>query len=548
MDRGEYQLVLAAPEDLVDPLGHFQHHTIRNSTPFFRYLVAVAIDECHLMWSWEDFRVDFQKIGDLKNNLYHIPFVCLSATLTPNVQAYVHKVCKLKDKTIFFNLSTRRDNINIAVIPTINDTTYQPLIDLIPENIRDPHEIPKTLIFVDDINMAKSIADTLRAKLPSLLQNKPPEVLIRTYWASIDDAKKTRTYNNIRNGTARIAVCTDAFGLGINIPDIERVIQWGVTPRLSLDRLYQRLGRAARGRPEPGGPPRIGYGFIYVNKSILQAVPSQWNAAGSSDDDGGECAEESPEVELDDPFMLVPVPRRVLSKFALPVNRDTARTVRAHLLGLYRSELDAKAAHREAKNSQVGTVQEKMSAVEKVDPAVLWVIATTGCRHAAILSVFQDPERWQTGHQSWCCDVCAFRNGIDRKEFHSGVALEATVAYLRADRDNDKIILLDRLINVLQLDPQYNETRSGDITKAHKEFVDKVIQRWRLKKLEDLALPPSILPCTVLPDKVVWHLTANLKRIVNEQQLFRAFKQLHYDVDSSMLTRRDLRNLLSLIR
>jgi hypothetical protein len=213
--------------------------------------------------------------------------------------------------------------------------------------------------------------------------------------------------------------------------------------------------------------------------------------------------------------------------------------------------LDAKTAHREAKKARIGTMQARLSAAEKIDPAVLWIITTTGCRHAALLAVFQDPDRWRTAgtHTSWCCDVCAFRNAVDPKEARCGTPLEATAAYLRANRNTNKIILLDKLIQVSHLSqhPQLGATRPDQITRERKEYLEKVVYRWRRHQLKALELPPSILPCMILPDRVVLSLCTNLKRIANEQQLWRALEQLHYDVDSSMLARKDFRRLLTLM-
>lgn len=547
VDRGKYQLVFAPPEVLVDPLGHFLHETIRKPTFFYKNLVTVAVDECHLMWTWEDFRSDFQRIGDVRNVLWEVPFVCLSATLTPNVQAYVHEVTKLKEDTILFNLSTRRDNINIAVFPMNTPTDLQPLTDLIPHNIQDPLEIPKTLIFVDDITLAKQIAEELRGCLPPLLHGRPPEVLIRTYWASIDDPKKKRTYNCIRSGAARIAVCTDAFGLGINIPDIECVIQWDVTEKLSLDKLYQRVGRAGRARPPPDQPRPVGNGYIFVKKTLLEAVTQNWESAWCPTEVAHESPESSETMEDVDPFRVVPVTNRCLPQFGLPVTEQTSQYVNTHLRGLYRSELDAKAAHREAKKAGVGTQVSPLTMAQKIDPAVLWVIATTGCRHKAILEVFRDPDRKKTDHISWCCDVCAYRNNVDGQQMRSRYPLSRSVSYIRTNTGSDKIILIGNVRNPPVPNPALTVQRPQQIGPAHKEYVEKIINKWRVRMLEFRSLSRGIIPSVVLPDKVVLHLAANIKRITNEPQLLKALETQRYDIECAIVTRKELRALLHLI-
>ena len=144
-------------------------------------LAAVAVDECHLVWSWEDFRLAYQRVGNLRHIFWNVPFICLSATLTPNIAAYVHEVCNLKRPTVLFSLSTRRDNINITVVPINNCNDIQPLCDLIPDSCRDILAIPKTLIFVDNIDLAKDIAVALRSRLLNEVSDIPFDILIRTY-------------------------------------------------------------------------------------------------------------------------------------------------------------------------------------------------------------------------------------------------------------------------------------------------------------------------------------------------------------------------------
>ena len=114
------------PEVAMEKRGHFSTKSVRDKTPFMKRLMAVAVDECHLIWDWESFRVQYQYIGNLHLGLGRVPWICLSATLTPNIAAYVHQVCKLETLTIRYSLSTARDNINLIVIEKYG-TSFQQL-------------------------------------------------------------------------------------------------------------------------------------------------------------------------------------------------------------------------------------------------------------------------------------------------------------------------------------------------------------------------------------------------------------------------------------
>src|ERR1700694_3919646 len=67
VEAGEFRIVYVTPESLFDARGHFQTKTLRKpSSAFMKNLVAIAIDECHLIWDWQDFRVMYRHIGSLR--------------------------------------------------------------------------------------------------------------------------------------------------------------------------------------------------------------------------------------------------------------------------------------------------------------------------------------------------------------------------------------------------------------------------------------------------------------------------------------------------
>ena len=60
------------------------------------------------------------------------------------------------------------------------------------------------------------------------------QLIVRTYYSSVQPEKKEETEKMIKNGTARIVICTDAMSLGVDIRDILRIPQWGIRPSISL--------------------------------------------------------------------------------------------------------------------------------------------------------------------------------------------------------------------------------------------------------------------------------------------------------------------------
>ena len=77
VDNREFAIVYMTPEVAMEKRGHFSTKSARDKTPFMKRLVAVAVDECHLIWDWESFRVQYRYIGNLRLGLGRIPWICL---------------------------------------------------------------------------------------------------------------------------------------------------------------------------------------------------------------------------------------------------------------------------------------------------------------------------------------------------------------------------------------------------------------------------------------------------------------------------------------
>lgn len=523
VDRGDYQIVYACPEQLVKHKGHFSQTTLKSpKCAFMKNLVAVAIDECHLIWEWEGFRVGYRYIGNIRAALVGVPFVCLSATLTPNVAAYIHEVCSLQARTIRFRISIRRNNINVVVAP-VDGNDIQPLLDLIPPRIQDLLQIPKTLIFHDDIDNAQLIFEALRRRLPPAVSGVPSNTIVRLFYGSIDEGMKTQSLSDIISGRTRITVCTDAFGVGVNVKDITRVIQWHVDFKLAVASLYQRIGRAAR------NPSLLGTAIIYVNKKVLESISPDWNSAWNDPN--------PPAIPVlsDDDLRVIPVSkRRELPKFSLPVQADTLDKVNIHVSNLYIAAKSLKEAHSQAKRAGTGTIDDKCSAAEKLDPSVLWVISTTGCRLRVFLSIFRDTDTMTDAHTSWCCDSCALRDGVDGITVSAaGLPLQASISFLRPASHSGKILLIGKA-KPLASDRLHEEKRTA-ICAERRDALRRMLCKWRQMAFRTFELPSTTPARFILPDTVIDSIVKHIGRIVTIEQLRRELNAIQFDLESSVL-------------
>jgi superfamily II DNA helicase RecQ len=344
VDRGNYRVVYATPEILFQQNGHFLSKTTKNpDCAFMKRLTLVAIDEAHTIWGWT-FRKAFSHVDLIRTSLPDIPIAAFSATLPPHVMGYVQTACRMNRPTDVITTRGRRRNINMLVAEQPSRTSFQPMIDLLPKNDAELNAFPKTLIFVDSVYDACCMALELREEFEKHFPDGPAsDTFIRTYYASIDDAKKKATIRLFRNGEALLTIVIDAFSLGVDISDIERVIQWGVTERFTLDTLVQRIGRAGRDIKVQA------IAIIYAPRDLLDPVTVA-HLKAQNPDSHVETLPQQDELDEDELDILDALPRyseRDLSVFTTPVEQETVQKLHTLKQEMYRAISEEKDSARE---------------------------------------------------------------------------------------------------------------------------------------------------------------------------------------------------------
>lgn len=544
IDNGEYRIVFASPEILLNPRSHFWTVTLKNKTKFKKQLVTVAVDECHLIWDWKRFRPQYRIIGNLRKVLRDVPWVCLSATLTRAGTAYVHRACGLPNGTIQFKRTVRRRNINLQ-ISAISGSDFEQLARLVPPNLQTLGAIPKTLIYVDNAYDALDIAKVLRRRIHNDLEGDANALAVRTYFASTDDEAKSLTLAAVRDGRCRIAICTDAFGLGVDIPDILRVVQWDIDGRLKLNALIQRLGRCAR------DPNRTGIGVIYVKQSILSAL-AQGRSSETANESGSEYAESILEEDYSDSDSeetlksLIPkLSKRDLTKFYIPITVENMTAAYGAVQHMFEDAKNLRHAERLAHlaSKEKGNTNDKLPGVYKVDPGVLWMIATSGCRWRPALMLYEDDEVLSDDHSGWCCDNCASAKGLNPSTtaIHH-ISLSTSINFpqqrrvgptmLEKDAELDAASFLrGKGLRVIQWRPD----RPKQLCDARQTELLGAILRWRSGVFDYLKLPSSMGPSIILPDKVIGELVSHVSTITTPETLYQRLMKSKVRVNSSLL-------------
>ncbi|KAI0061981.1 P-loop containing nucleoside triphosphate hydrolase protein [Artomyces pyxidatus] len=336
--QGKYQIVLVSPEMMLSR--RFINDVLRNQELASR-VYSVIIDEAHCISHWgASFRKKYGTIGMIRVFLpQSTPVIAVSASLTRRVtRDIVEKLQFSSNGYIYRNLGNDRPNVSI-VVRAIHNTmgSYTDLNFLIPSNVKEATDLKKIWIYADNIETGGEIIDHLRTLLPPTLHT-----VIRPYNAVHGVEYRDAAMAGFRDGNIRILVCTDAAGMGCNIPDIDIVVQWKLPEKLSS--FVQRAGRVAR------GPGRTGV-------AILLVEPAAYS-------------------------VLVPE--------SLPEQESSG----------------SKKAGRKGKKRSVRGVKKKKTKEEKEYPRhhrmYLFLQATT-CRREVLREVFENPQPTPTVP---CCDIC----------------------------------------------------------------------------------------------------------------------------------------------
>lgn len=185
----------------------------------------VAIDEAHCISQWgHDFRPAYLKIGNLKEH-FNVPFIALTATATEHVQKDICLLLKLKDTKIF-KKSFSRSNLGYHIIPTEDK-----LGKLKQIFIKNPQP---SIVYVRNRKACLEISQQLNQL----------GFTATYYHGGLKSNEKNKHMQLWLEEKALIMVATNAFGMGIDKPNVKTVIHLQVPE--NIENYYQEAGRAGR--------------------------------------------------------------------------------------------------------------------------------------------------------------------------------------------------------------------------------------------------------------------------------------------------------------
>lgn len=215
---GNYKFLYVSPERLQSENFLDQLRDIKIS--------LIVIDEAHCISQWGyDFRPSFLKIINLRNALPNVPILALTATATPQVVNDIVDKLQLRTPHIF-SMSFARNNLSYVVRKS--EDKISQLIHIL-NNVAG-----SGIVYVRSRSKTKLIAEELHRN----------NIDADFYHAGLAIEDKEEKQNKWKSGNCRIMVATNAFGMGIDKPDVRIVVHCDCPN--SLEEYYQEAGRAGR--------------------------------------------------------------------------------------------------------------------------------------------------------------------------------------------------------------------------------------------------------------------------------------------------------------
>lgn len=215
----------------------------------------IVVDEAHCISQWGyDFRPPYLKIADLRTVFPNVPVLALTASATPAVRDDICARLAFRPGYNVFTQSFDRDNLSYVVRHTV---------DKIGKLVEILHKTSgSAIVYVRSRIRTKETARTLSMQ----------GISADFYHAGLSNEEKTEKQNAWKCGATRVMVATNAFGMGIDKPDVRVVVHLDLPP--SLEEYYQEAGRAGRdGLPSFAVILASAYDKSRLTKALAEAYP-----------------------------------------------------------------------------------------------------------------------------------------------------------------------------------------------------------------------------------------------------------------------------------
>lgn len=215
---GDFKFLYLSPERLGTQL--FRRYVQEMDVSY------IVVDEAHCISQWGyDFRPDYLKIGELRELLPDVPVIALTATATPQVADDIMERLCFREKLL---LKSGFERPNLSYIVRHTEDKLGQLLNIC-------RGVPGTgIVYVRNRKKCEELSAFLKAGgIPASF-----------YHAGLGAASRSERQEKWKKDEVRVMVCTNAFGMGIDKPDVRFVVHFDVPD--SPEAYFQEAGRAGR--------------------------------------------------------------------------------------------------------------------------------------------------------------------------------------------------------------------------------------------------------------------------------------------------------------
>lgn len=187
----------------------------------------ITVDESHCISQWGyDFRPAYLKIADIRKMLPDVPILALTATATPEVVKDIQLKLGFRENSQTFRMSFERKNL--AYIVRSTEDKPKELIHIL-KNVNG-----SAIVYTRNRKRTREVADLISSH----------GISVTFYHAGLNNEVKDQRQKSWQTGETRVIVATNAFGMGIDKPDVRLVIHIDMPD--SPEAYFQEAGRAGR--------------------------------------------------------------------------------------------------------------------------------------------------------------------------------------------------------------------------------------------------------------------------------------------------------------
>ena len=206
-------------------------------------ICLLAIDEAHCISQWGyDFRPPYLEITHFRRMIPEIPCIALTATATEEVREDIQDKLNFGSDSAFFQKSFARDNLSYSVY--YEENKEKRMLDILSK-VRG-----SAIVYVRSRKRTKQYADYLSSR----------NINASYYHAGLSNEERAKRQDDWIHNRKRVIVATNAFGMGIDKPDVRLVIHLDLPD--NLEAYYQEAGRAGRDEKKA-------YAVVLYNKNDL---------------------------------------------------------------------------------------------------------------------------------------------------------------------------------------------------------------------------------------------------------------------------------------